>query len=296
MRLDAVTRILRQQGDKTTELHYIQSKDWFVGHGTGRKCLIAGENNDSDTCVLIVRKNGDVWYHCHDNEAHAAFQGKKIGSIRQTESPSTITHTEQRALFDELPEQQQMEWADGVELTEHADALCLPFEAKESTRCYCVLAGMSMGKTHQTRDLISKLPSTARVLFVSTRRAFGFSQKGDYKCAHYKDKDDKKWEANRFICQYESLWKLYGHNPKYDIIVLDEVRSLISNMCCTVTNKDSKLRQNSDMLKFLMEQARTTCLDATWSSTRACLFSSRVFSTLLRSRCIGTRTMHSNEK
>lgn len=118
-----------------------------------------------------------------------------------------------------------------------------------------------LGKTTVCRNYIETLQAQDRVLFVSTRRAFGYSQKGDYKCGHYKDEREDRWDDDHFICQYESLHHWFGRK-RYNVIVLDETRSLMSNMACTTTNSD-KLKMNADMLKFLMEQADTVlCLDA----------------------------------
>jgi len=73
-------------------------------------------------------------------------------------------------------------------------------------------------------------------------------------------KQQRIFESNRIIIQYESLHRL-RNKPKFDLVILDEVRSLATNMCCI--NQHSRLALNSEFLKLMMAQSKLTpCLDA----------------------------------
>lgn len=75
-------------------------------------------------------------------------------------------------------------------------------------------------------------------------------------------KQQRIFDSNRIIVQYESLHRLRG-KAKFDLVILDEARSLVTNACCIKTNHHAKLALNSELLKLAMEQSKLTlCLDA----------------------------------
>ena len=47
----------------------------------GRKCLVAGEHNESDNCFFNIANDGGVFYHCFDCDAHARCAGVYIGNV-----------------------------------------------------------------------------------------------------------------------------------------------------------------------------------------------------------------------
>ncbi|MBS1775424.1 MAG: hypothetical protein JSS64_03995 [Bacteroidetes bacterium] len=60
----------------------------------------------------------------------------------------------------------------------------------------------------------------------------------------------------RLIIQYESLHKLVGVVQPYDLVIVDEIRSVVSNMCCKVTNKRNRLAANSTTFAGLLKSAK----------------------------------------
>ena len=82
LELEKVRQILKDSGDSDTHIHWDGNR--YIGQtdkAKGRKCLISGVKHDSNGCVLFVKPNGEVWYHCHSTTSHKGFQGKQIGNI-----------------------------------------------------------------------------------------------------------------------------------------------------------------------------------------------------------------------
>lgn len=98
-----------------------------------------------------------------------------------------------------------------------------------------------------------------RILIITCRITFSVTMKGLYPSfEHYHETSSAPWGADHAIRQYESLHRLYDNrNPLrlYDLIILDEFRSILDCMCCAKTNKQN-FRRNADMLKLLLQGAR----------------------------------------
>lgn len=241
--------LLKSLGDEKTELS-IDSKGTVRGQTCGeRRCLVAGELNHHDNCVLFVRDNGDVWYHCYDCEAHPYFAGKKIGNIWHDRTKVVD------GVFVGTEPLQQL-WGPKVSITVHEEQRLETIEPKLTTRCYVIAAPMGSGKTYQSRILV---PQFARVLVVSTRMVLSHSQIGFYPTfSHYKEQN---YSADQLVIQYESLHNLIQERP-FDLVLLDETRSLMSNTVCLETNKGS-IDTNMKMLQaFMKEASLVLCMDA----------------------------------
>ena len=72
-------------------------------------------------------------------------------------------------------------------------------------------------------------------------------------------RQQKYLKADRLVIQYESLLKLNG-KPKFDLVVIDEARSIVSNMCSKTTNPGNKLAFNGLMLSTLLKASKSTRL------------------------------------
>ncbi|MBS1775426.1 MAG: hypothetical protein JSS64_04005, partial [Bacteroidetes bacterium] len=66
-------------------------------------------------------------------------------------------------------------------------------------------------------------------------------------------------ECPKLVIQYESIHKLLGLEP-FDLIIIDEIRSVASNMCCKVTNPKSNLAKNSMIFKGLLQYSKKAIL------------------------------------
>ena len=270
----AVVAVLRSKGDVHTEVVWDGIR--YVGkthpeHGRG--CLVGGEHCDTNDCVLFVAQNGDVWYHCFAESEHKYFKGKPIGNIFKD-----------RIKWDEMDDGRlqftgsapsRSVWDPGVKIRTRDDDWIQPIEPEPTTKTYCRRGGMGMGKSRQSAALVRKYVSEQkRILIVSSRIAFCSAQKGMYERPE-RDVDDtdifeqlgidvdpsvafshyseKNWKADRLIIQYESLHHLHEAGaPRFDLIILDEIRSIANNMTSLTTNGDN-LRLNSSVLTEMIK-------------------------------------------
>jgi len=152
-------------------------------------------------------------------------------------------------------------WKRGVSVVEHGTEVeWVQAYIFEGIRCLLVKAGMGMGKTKQTTDAIEKY-NFKRICAISTRVAFSRSLQSAFKRLHFVHYADGDLKADRIIIQYESLWRLENTNP-FDMIIVDEVRSVCDNMVCEQTNK-VHLRTNAGVLKAICRASTITLgLDA----------------------------------
>eukprot|EP00752_Nemacystus_decipiens_P017186 g15395.t1 len=115
---------------------------------------------------------------------------------------------------------------------------------------------MRSGKTYQIeRDVEDKKPP--RVLLVTCRQGMATNLTGRFDgFTSYKEAINK----DRQIIEYESLYRLSG--IKYDMIIMDELRSTLNSAVCSETN-NGHMQQNMEKLEELLYQAdRVICADA----------------------------------
>lgn len=119
-----------------------------------------------------------------------------------------------------------------------------------------VKAPMGSGKTTRTWEFIKSLEENPSVLWVTPRKAMATAIRGKYpQFSIYTETLDQDYQ----IVEYESLYKL---NRTYDVIVLDEIRSLIKTFTCVTTNRDH-LMEHIDFLAAMCKYSRhTLMLDA----------------------------------
>jgi hypothetical protein len=124
------------------------------------------------------------------------------------------------------------------------------------TQCTLINAGTGCGKTKDWKKKIIKL-NPKRALFVAPRIQMVETLKGLFpQCQTYIENIHANW----LICQYESLHKI--KKGTYDVVVVDEVRSICQNMTSEKTNH-LKLQDNALALEFFMTNStKTILLDA----------------------------------
>lgn len=193
-------------------------------------------------------------------------------------------------------------WLAGVHVFEHmtetevADIAPLP-----GTRAYAILASMGMKKTRRLRQLLCRLglitPSALaqirrfvkikksqgdirdflarvqalkvsgnfeRVLVISTRISLSIEQRGLFPGFDHYQQQGITFCEPKLCTQYESLHRLsQAHQQPYDLIVLDEMRSLVDNMLCEKTNPGNRLHENFETFRALLEASKlVVCMDA----------------------------------
>jgi len=192
--------------------------------------------------------------HLIDSQAERVHFKERDRVIKFRREPNEIKRIVD-LLFNGIPV--VTNWPDSVECQIHDETVVrvkpTVFETKQ--RCKVVGAGMGTGKTHQLRLKIRK-SKFRRILIISTRISLGEAQKGWFEDDHFSHYSDEKW-TDRLIIQYESLSKLLGNTlHPYELVVLDEVRSLIGNITSLITNKDN-IATNFDVLKTLCSHPQT---------------------------------------
>lgn len=119
-----------------------------------------------------------------------------------------------------------------------------------------VKAPMSAGKTHRTIEFIRALEGKPSVLWVTPRKAMAISLKGRFpEFGLYTEVMDADWQ----IIEYESMHKL---GRVYDIIILDEIRSLIKSFVCATTNREHLNEHVKFMVDLCRASRHTLLLDA----------------------------------
>lgn len=279
---------------------------WYYCHNSRKNC-VAAEVCKAGQCigytysdfVQFTNSSEDGGVDMVSNNAPGTFTGDVafVGLNTDAQSPSVTRIVESKREYGSKKNLYKgtkskvvsQDWKDCEFVYDHSDlppdnVRCRKIRPTFGTRCYCIQAGMSLGKTHQIVKYLSRFLAAnprARVLIVSTRIAFGISQKSsyaDFHVSHYADRQHygravkdlqghvipnrSVWSADRLIVQYESLHNLKGQD-KFDIVILDEARSLMSNMCCPATNPGPRLRQNANTLRWLLKSSTMAfCMDA----------------------------------
>lgn len=129
----------------------------------------------------------------------------------------------------------------------------LPSLVEKTKKCLVVCAPMGSGKTHAVGEFYKSFSWKPSVIYIVPRIAMGSAIQGRFvEFCVYTDKMDQKYQ----IIEYESLHRLMR---AYDIVILDEIRSLVKSMVSTVTNKHHYL-ENLDLLKGLCRNSKHTIL------------------------------------
>ena len=119
-----------------------------------------------------------------------------------------------------------------------------------------ICAPMGTGKTFQINKFLMQFPKGTRVLFVTCRKGMAMSLGGRFEGFEvYIDKTNQVLQ----IQEYESLHRIH---TAYDIIIMDEIRSMLTSAACFETN-GLNLTTNMDKLRDLCEDAKhVICADA----------------------------------
>ena len=117
------------------------------------------------------------------------------------------------------------------------------FEAQD-TKTLLIKSAYGTGKTYFLQQLMKKPQEYKRVLFITYRQTLARDIDRNFKALGFKNyldgqDDPKVWNADRLIVQFDSLLKVMNteenlltgtFNGKYDMIVLDEIESLLMHM------------------------------------------------------------------
>eukprot|EP00903_Cladosiphon_okamuranus_P015637 g14439.t1 len=120
--------------------------------------------------------------------------------------------------------------------------------------CLDVLAGMGTGKTYQT-ECFFKAHDDASILIICPRKSMCFAMTKRLEELGFQ-LYTSIMHAKRLVIEYESMHKL---QRTYDIIYIDEIRSVLTTAVCYATNRMNATR-HLDRLVDVCKQAKHTIL------------------------------------
>ena len=214
-------------------------KIYYIYHHANETCEIAGrQHSSSNNSYAQVDELGNVWRVCFSDKCKKHRQFLFSTSLLQVRKGVGV-------------------WREGVDVdTKQPDAngKIKPFDLNWNQQCLVVVAGMSMGKTHQLKTYLDKT-KPKRVLMITSRRSLATTLKGAFpQFEMYTDNINANW----LICQYESTHRIQAPSP-FDVVISDEVRSTCQNMTSVTTNGQF-LSDNAAGLECYMKNARRTIL------------------------------------
>lgn len=139
---------------------------------------------------------------------------------------------------------------------------------EQKEKCVIVKAYMGKGKTRQLIDMINKVPANWKIAVLTPRQKFAEAIYSELIAETQRDfklylKTKNVEDAKNLVIQVESLHKV---NQEFDLIVLDEVESIFSQLVSVETH-GTMIYNNHDRFLFMMERAqKILCLDAFISS------------------------------
>jgi hypothetical protein len=237
--------LLRSKGDLFSTLQQTNDNSFYVRTTTqGRNCLVTtGSVHHSNNAMFYVAEDRrSVVYKCFSAECQRGFARFPF-----------------RGGSSEYP-------------------LCLNVNVKPDTpyvdadinfpeRCLVLAAPMGSGKTIYVAKYLAEHKFKS-FLFITTRVSLANSLMDSFKKVEntlampgffdnvklYTDSSVKiggEIKHPYLVCQYESLWRL---QQSYDCVIVDEIRSLTTNMVSTSTN-GVHIAENFEMFELLMKSA-----------------------------------------
>lgn len=231
----------------------------------GHRICPEGERHESNNFYLRVDDKGFVKYNCLGCQKTA-----DIGRI-SFEDGNHITPMEGIEDLVAEGEEEDMDTDEDSHFSSHASTVT-PYSSdfvqqyQINKKCLMVKSEMGTGKTTELKNFLEReVKAFPRVLWLSTRIAYTDSVMGILSplgFQSYLDASKPLPQCDRLVLQYESLHKLNGFKP-YDLLVLDEVESILSQVCCRKTNADHmKCNQETFAAIAIFPSTKVLCMDA----------------------------------
>ena len=221
--------------------------------------------NEMDACV-------DAWKRMTISEC-----GHQLGYLEMlaSASASACTHAYHKA--DPMKELLEV---DLVNVDIYNDFRARPYEFKDS-KILVHQSAMGSGKTYQIIDLIKKNKDIFRIIIISPRRSFSNEKVAEFRkdavCEHlvnYQDpivQNNTNWytEFPQLAVQVESLHHLDGYPNTYDLVICDEIESIL-NQFSSSTHK--YLRGSFTAFKEIVQQAKKVIMADAFITNRTLAF------------------------
>ena len=125
-------------------------------------------------------------------------------------------------------------------------------------KCIAVCAGMGVGKTHQIVEYIRPEAPGVSILWLTPRIAMVASIMGRLKGLGFQSYKDT-CKSRRLVMEIESLHKVF---MQYDVVIMDEARSLMTSLMSYETNGDKLLAHIKDLKEMCQAAKRVFIVGA----------------------------------
>lgn len=250
--------------DKVSSLRFINGTNKlyvFTDKDIGRKCLCKPDTIHYNNNAMIYLYREYFVYKCFGVGCKS-----KVVSLKTDNSPETLDVKYNMNYFRKNFSFLNIESYDNEYVSSSLDFL---------SNTLAISSSMGSGKTtYVAKFLLKHKPES--ILFVTPRISLANSMYDSFnKSSQESNDEDKKYFDDlklytekdvygsngtivhkKIICQYESLYKL---GITYDVIIIDELRSLLKSVISNTTNGEN-IQNNFRMLKFLLQKSRKTIL------------------------------------
>lgn len=251
------TELLKIEGLDNPEI-YEEVRNSILD-GTHKKCDSEVPNrlrynNFMSYCYSIIRTFGfdflekrwdEIWSlyrHCDDEKMNS-----QLNSLRN--APIEMDKT---AFYNSFGEKKNFKIKAKIML----DKWVRPINTDKKN--IIIRAYMGKGKTTSVKAYLERYPEKS-VLFLTSRRSFATSLKSSLEgFVSYLDVKNLN-KFNRLIIQVESLYKI---NRSYDILVIDECESILTQMTSIKTHKENILNNMECLKTLLLSSERNIFMDA----------------------------------
>jgi hypothetical protein len=142
---------------------------------------------------------------------------------------------------------------------EYNNQYVLPYVFPETSKCLLERSHMGTGKTFQLfRYIEAKNPK--RIIHLAARQDYANSIHGEYVgnkivMDNYLDMEGRSPHlSDRIIIQMESLWKLSDGDQTFDLVILDEIESLLKQWSSVKTMKN-RIKMNAVLFEKILKNA-----------------------------------------
>eukprot|EP00903_Cladosiphon_okamuranus_P015053 g13926.t1 len=216
----------------------VQPADSYRLDGRYRNCeTCSGAPNESNGAGILDLGEGVFIYHCF------AERGGTVRVFLPHDLPSDLVYAEEHDDGDE-----------NGRVPDFSDCL---------ERCFDLLGPMGSGKTHVAELFFRRYtgnPSVpdASILIICCRRSMCSSMAHRLEDLGF-ELYTSNIKARRLVIEYESLCRL---QTTYDVIYMDEIRSVLRTAVCYVTNRMNAVRHLDRLVELCTKAKHTLLTDA----------------------------------
>lgn len=249
-----------------------EGQGMYVHTNGQRDCVCTpGETHQSNNGVINVSNTGDCTFHCYGCPDSPSYY---MGNWKTVAGGEEMIDT-----IEDCP----------IHVVEEVGQRYLS-PITDEFKATIILAHMGDGKTHSALEYIKAHPR-ASILVVGCRRSMDATVHGRYnreleQCGGSgsrplvdllaEEEDNALFEhyskstwASRLVIEYESLHRLDPVQQRWDIVILDEVRSMLGASVSVATNRDNIQVNRMNLLDAIYGSQKVIMCDAHLECDRA---------------------------